>query len=58
MTVPLASMSGAKLVLTNRLINATRPAGMAGFDGDPDLGQFDDIIEDAGDPANDNSDED
>jgi len=57
-TVPLASIDGAKLVLTNRLINATRPAGMAGFDGEADLGQFDDIIEDAGEPANDNSDED
>lgn len=57
-TVALASMSGAKLVLTNRLINATRPAGMAGFEGEPDMGQFDDIIEDAGEPANDNSDED
>lgn len=57
-TVPLAAMQGAKLVLTNRLINATRPAGMAGFDGEPDMGQFDEIIEDAGEPANDNSDED
>ena len=56
-TVPLASMSGAKLVLTNRLINATRPAGMAGFDGDPDMGEFDDIIEEPG-SANDNEDED
>ena len=57
-TVPLASIDGAKLVLTNRLINETRPAGMAGFDGEADLGQYDDIIEDAGEPANDNSDED
>ncbi len=56
-TVALASMSGAKLVLTNRLINATRPAGMAGFEGDPDMGQFDDIIEEPG-SANDNEDED
>ena len=31
-TVPLASIDGAKLVLTNRLINATRPLDMAGAD--------------------------
>lgn len=56
-TVPLATMQGAKLVLTNRLINATRPVGMAGIEGEPDMGQFDDIIEEP-DTANDNEDED
>ncbi|WP_419815410.1 ribosome maturation factor [Glacieibacterium sp.] len=35
--VPLAAMSGAKLVLTNRLINATRPL---------DMSDADDILED------------
>jgi ribosome maturation factor RimP len=53
--VPLAAMSGAKLVLTNRLINATRPLDMS--DADDILEDDDDISEDDGShegSANDN----
>lgn len=63
LTVPLAAMAGAKLVLTNRLINATRPVGMADLGDAIDTDAYDEIIEE---PAkapdsfadNDNEDED
>ncbi|MGL4541883.1 MAG: ribosome maturation factor, partial [Polymorphobacter sp.] len=49
-TVPFAAIAGAKLVLTNKLINATRPA-----EGELlDAGDADEIIESDESVANDN----
>ena len=47
-TVPLAAMQGAKLVLTNRLLNATRPLDATGAEDFEEMPEL----------ANDNDDED
>ena len=48
-TVPLADIDGAKLVLTNRLINETRPLDMADADDIEDEEDDDDVAPSAND---------